>query len=341
MNSSRVVTIKDIANEMGISISTVSRALSGNTNIAEKTRIRIKQVAERLGYSPNQTAISLKQGHSHTVGVILPDMEDTFFYEIFISINRTLYEAGWTTFVVFSEEDVRKELVCLETMEKYKIDGIIMCVCDANYNSKKIQEMIDRGFKFVFFDRSPLLPNITRIEIDNERYMFFLVQHLIEQGYKRIIYMNSPDSLHYSNARLKGYTDAVKKHGLFEESLIFKSNGMKFKDGLELADKITDKIDDVDAIVVCDDVVAIGVMHKLQKRGIKIPDDVAITGFGGSIINSMVNPEITTVDFPKVEIGMQAATLIMNKINHNLEQDFVLNLQAKIQYRASSEREWD
>ncbi len=338
MNKPREVTIKDIAKEIGLSVSTVSRALSGNTNIAEKTRIKVKQIAEELGYIPNQTALFLKKGSHRGVGVILPDMEDTFFYEIFTSINRTLYEAGWNAFVVFSEEDAKKELICLETMEKYKVDGIIMCVCDAHHNSKKIQEMIDHGFKFVFFDRSPILPNITRIEIDNEKYMFFLVQHLIEQGYKRIAYFNSPDNLHYSSARLKGYTDAVKKHGLFDESLIFKSRGMKFKDGIELADKVLDRIDDIDAIAVCDDVVAIGIMHELQKRGIKIPDDVAITGFGGSIINTMVTPEITTVDFPKVEIGMQAATLIMNKINHNMEQEFVINLQAKIQYRASSER---
>ena len=338
LKKNKSITIRDVSNEVCMSVSTVSRALSGNINIAEETRIKIQDAADRLGYKPNQAALSLKQGYSHTVGVILPDMEDTFFYEIYNSLNRSLWEQGWASFVVFSEEDVKKERQCLELMERQQVDGIVMCVCDAEYNSDKIQSMIDEGYKFVFFDRSPNIPDITRIEIDNEHYMFFLVQHLIEQGYKRIAYMNSPDNLHYSPSRLKGYKDAVIKHGLYDESLIFKSAGMKFKDGLEMADRIIERIDGIDAIVVCDDVVAIGVMHEMQKSGIRIPEDVAITGFGGSIINTMVFPEITTVEFPKIEIGMQAATLIINKINKSTKEETLVNLQAKIAYRSSSEK---
>ena len=336
MKNGRIVTIKDIAKEVCMSVSTVSRALSGNTNIAEETRAKIEKVALELGYRPNQTALSLKSGRTHTIGVILPDMVDTFFYEIYSSINKTLWECGWAAFVVFSEEDVVKERGCLELMERQHVDGIIMCVCDAEYNSRKIQSMMDRGYKFVFFDRSPALPNITSIEIDNEYYMFFLVQHLIEQGYRRIAYLNSPDSLHYSQARLKGYRDAVAKHGLLDKGLIFRSGGMKFKDGLEMADRIMGRIDGIDAIVVCDDVVALGVMHEMQKAGIRVPEDVAITGFGGSMINTMVVPEITTVEFPKVEIGRQAATLILGKIDNTMKEDAVINMKARIVYRASS-----
>ena len=338
LKKSRNITIKDVAKEVCMSVSTVSRALSGSSNIAVETRVKIQEVADRLGYKPNQTALSLKQGYTHTIGVILPDMEDTFFYEIYSSLSSTLWEAGWASFVVFSEENVVKERLCLELMEKQQVDGIIMCVCDAEYNSGKIQSMINNGYKFVFFDRSPSLPNITRIEIDNENYMFFLVQHLIEQGYKRIAYMNSPDFLHYSTNRLKGYKDAVVKHGIYDESLIFKSAGMKFKDGLEMANNVIDRIDDIDAVVVCDDVVALGIMHEMQKRGIKIPEDVAITGFGGSLINTMVFPEITTVEFPKEDIGVKAATLILDKINKPHQEDILVNLKANIIYRASSEK---
>lgn len=338
LKKSRNITIKDVAKEVCMSVSTVSRALSGSSNIAVETRVKIQEVADRLGYKPNQTALSLKQGYTHTIGVILPDMLDTFFYEIYRNINETLWKQGWGSFVVFSDEDKERELAYLQLMKKMNVDGIIMCVCDAEYNRKEIQSMINDGYKFVFFDRSPLLPNITRIEIDNENCMFFLVQKFIEQGYKKIAYIGSPDHLHYSKDRLNGYLQAVKKHNIYNKDLIFKSNGMRFNDGMELKNEIFERLDEIDAIVACDDLIAISVMHNLHKTKKRVPEDVAISGFGGSIINTMVVPEITTVEFPKKEIGITAANAILEKIMNERYVEKVINLKANVIQRESSIR---
>lgn len=329
-------TIKDIARVVYMSVSTVSRALADNPLIAEQTRRKIKAVAQKMGYLPNLMAQSLRQGLSRTVGVLLPDMIDTFYYDIYNAISSELQASGWNSFVVFSEEDVNKERSCLQLLDELKVDGIIMCVCHKAHNICAIQTLADKGMQFVFFDRVPDMHGFTRIELDDEQGVFSLVKSLMKQGFRRPAFVCSPSYLSYTEARMNGFKKATLQYHCFDESLVFQAAGMKPEDGAALAESIIKQMERIDVVAVCDDILAIGLIHELQKRGISVPADIAVAGFGGSKIGLMVTPELTTAFFSPEEIGKQAAQQLMKAITTPSPAPAHVKVKARLMHRVST-----
>ena len=337
-NKSKSITIKDLADYLDLSISTVSRALSGNINIARETRERVMDAANKLGYQPNTWAKRMQSGKTGVIGVILPDIDDTFFVEMYKGISSVLKGKGYNVIVAFSEENPEQERECLQLMKQQLVEGIIMCSCHQEYNNAYIKELMKKGVEFAFLDRVPDMPNITKVEIDNYDDTFNLVEYLLEEGYRKIAFIQTPPTIKFSSERYQAYVEAMKKHHFSDNKLIIGSPGMTYYDGKKFASALLERIEEIDAIMTCSDVCAIGIMHELQKHGVRIPQDVAIAGFGGSLATEMVTPEITTIKFPQREMGEKAAELLVKKLDNPEESNRHIKLPTKIIRRASTKR---
>lgn len=237
---------------------------------------------------------------------------DSFFYQIYLALQAELSKEDWVTLVTFSEESVEKERELLAALVAHKVSGIVMSVCHSSKNNELYQSIIDRGIPIVFFDRVPTRIRASSVNIDNEGAVFELTEHLIQSGYKNIVHVAGPPHLSISRPRRKGYEEAMKKYKMPVQT--YSCGNLDIDSGAAVAVDLIEDLDKIDAVVTCDDMIAIGLVHELQRRGFRIPSDVAVSGIGGSVMNTVVFPEITTIEFPMPEMGSCAAGLVMSMI---------------------------
>jgi len=339
--SKQRVTIKDIANELKISVSTVSRALTDRWDVNPETRKAVMELAERWNYHPNPISLNLKRQQSMLIGVIIPEFINSFFPEIIIGFESVLYPHKYQIVICQSNESSEKELLNLKMLESNMVDGFLISITKETKNIDYFNHLIDNGFPLVFFNRCPDV-SASSVVIDDYKWAFLAVEHLIHQGYKRIVHLSGQENLDVSIQRQKGYMDALKKHSLpLDESLIIPC-GILMEQGIISAHKILEMKELPDAIFAVNDPTAIGAMKTLQKHGIKIPEDIAVVGFTESQIALIVEPNLTTVEQPTFEIGKVAAELLLEQIKHNNEVKKNVKkivLEAKLNIRESSCRQ--
>lgn len=312
----RRVTIKDIAEHLLISVSTVSRALSNDKNIRKETKEKVLEAAEELGYKPNPVATNLKYGRTNTVGVIVPEVITPFAAQVVNGIQSVLNNEGVKVIIAESNESWERERENLDMMERFMVDGVIVSICDYKRNRDEYIRMEANGMPMVFFDRIPYDMNMTQVVVDEYIQSFFLVEHLIREGCKRIVHLHGPDHIYNSVERAKGYRDALRKFHVEVVDELIIDGGVTFEDGAATADRLVDKGIDFDAIFAFTDTVAIGAMNRLRERGKRIPEDVAIASFSGTVLSTIVYPQLTTIEPPLTEMGMESAKLILEKIKN-------------------------
>lgn len=338
----KYVTIKDIARELGLSFSTVSRALNDDKNIRRETRELIVKTAQRMGYVKSPVAMNLKFGYTKTIGVIVPEMVTSYAARVIDGIHAVSIANRYKVIIASSAEDPEKERESVETMRNFMIDGIIACRCDGRKNTELWQKVIEDKIPLVMFDRiSPEL-HVPQVVVDDEAKAFFLVEHLIRQGHKRIGFIGIDDSLVYNSyLRNKGYRDALQRYNIaYDPSIDIKANGMNYDDGAEAMDKLMEK--GVDAVFAFTDTLAIGAMNRLTDTGRKVPEDVAVAGFSGTDVSSIVRPSLTTVEPSHYDMGHKAAEIILdiikNRNNDGFKAPEKVIVDAEIVYRESTDR---
>lgn len=330
------ITIKDIARHLAISVSTVSRALADDKNIRRETKEKVLVAAKELGYKPNPVATNLKFGHTNTVGVIVPEMVTPFASRVINGIQDVLYANGIKVIIAESCEDPEKEKENLRVMEKFMVDGIIICLCSYKKNKDEYLRLQQEEVPMVFYDRIPQGLEVPQVIVDDYIKSFFLVEHLIRSGRKRIVHIQGPDDVYNSSERLKGYKEALEKFKIpVDENLIIKS-GMSFDEGKKVADRLLDKDIDFDAVFAFTDTLAIGMMNRLRERGKKIPEEVAVASFSGTELSTIVYPQLTTVEPPLYQMGKEAAKLILEKIKDPTCPNRSIVLDAEIKVREST-----
>lgn len=333
------ITIKDIARELGISPSTVSRALRNDKNINPETKASVLELAQQLGYSPNTNAINLRQRKTHIIGMIVPEMVTPFFITVMNNIQEILYKDGYEVIITQSQEDPDKELKNLRLMENYRVEGIIMSICHLHQNEEEYIRLQNKDINIVFFDRVPQI-DAPKVVINDYLKSFFLVEHLIKSGRKRIVHLEGPAYLQNSIDRKKGYKDALQKFKIEYDPQLVVRAGVSVEDGeATIAYMVeTDRVQ-FDAIFCFTDTLAIGAKNYLQKNNIKIPEDVALAGFSGSLLSTIVHPQLTTVEQPLTEMAQAAVKLLLHEINkQDPSQAYqTVVLDAKIQLRGSTE----
>ena len=332
------VTIKELAKELKISTSTVSRALGDKWDVNSETRKAVLELAERWNYHPNPMSLSLKQQQTMTIGVIVPEFVTNFFAEVIIGIQYTMEAEGYNILISQSDESLEREAKNVRNLEDRFVDGIIISLTKETTNTDHLQNLIDKNFPLVLFNRVSDI-DAPKVIIDDYKWAFVAVEHLITQGNKRIAYLAGPENLSLSKQRERGYLDALRKYNIpIDPSLIIHC-GVMMEKGIMGAHHILEMENRPDAIFAINDPVAIGAMKTLQKNGVKVPEDIAIVGFSESKMAMIVEPNLTSVEQPTFEMGKIAAELLIEQLkrkNNEQSANMCITLDAKLNKRESS-----
>ncbi len=330
-------TIKDIANYLAISVSTVSRALTDDKNIRTETKERVLDAAKKLGYTPNPVATNLKFGRTNTIGVIVPEMITPFASQVIGGIQEAAHPLGIKVIIAESHESWRRERENIATMERFMVDGIIVCLSDYQQNRDEFLRLQKAGMPMVFFDRIPHGMEVSQVIIDDYYKTFFLIEHLIRSGRKKIVHIQGPDSVYNARERAKGFRDTMHKFHIEEADQMVIKSGLSFEDGAIAADRLLDSGVEFDAIFAFTDTLAIGAMNRLRDRGVSMPSEVAIASFSGTVLSTIVTPQLTTIEPPLHQMGVESAKLILERIKNPNAPVRSIVLDAKMQLRASTE----
>ncbi len=307
------VTIKDIARELGISTSTVSRALSDAWDVKRETRDKVLETAKKLNYRPNPNARNLQNKHTGIIGIIIPEFVSSFFPNVVLGIQEELARENYRMIISQSNENREQELENMRVMEEYLVDGIIMSVTNEGGNEAEYRNLMDRGTPMVFFNRCPSI-KVSKVLINDADMAELAVDHLIDTGRRNILHLGGPVNLSITPMRAEGFARALTKAGLDPEGKV-RTAGIFIKDGREAMQRIIDSGEPLpDAIFAFNDPVAIGAMKALKAAGKRIPQDVAIVGFSEGSMATVVEPQLTTVLQPMKEMGREAARLLIRQL---------------------------
>ncbi|MFB6318070.1 LacI family DNA-binding transcriptional regulator [Saccharicrinis sp. FJH54] len=307
------ITIKDIARELGISPSTVSRALKDHPDISADTKKAVSELAAKYRYTPNSIALSLRSQKSNVIGVVIPQIVHFFFSSVISGIEEAAEEHGYNVMVCQSDESYEKEIRNVETCISSRIDGILVSMSKNTHKYDHFEKVLDDNIPLVFFDRVCPGVKADRIVVDDYYGAFNAVEHMIKGGCRRIAHLGSSKHLLIARNRLNGYIDALKKYGLpVDESIILECDSRE--SALERTPALFNKGLDPDGIFAINDLTASGALTAVKRLGLNVPDDVSICGFSDGLVAQVVEPPMTTVEQHGFEVGKAAAQLLIDRI---------------------------
>ena len=309
------ITIKDIARELGISPSTVSRALKDHPDISKATRDAVNELAERWNYRPNPIALSLKSGSSKTIGVIIPDLVHYFFSTVISGIEDVVYQRDYNMILCQSNERWEHEVKNIRTLLSSRVDGILASVAKTTTNFDHYRTIIDKHIPLVFFDRVAEEIETDKVVIDDETGAYKAVNHLLRTGKKRIIHLAGPPQLAIARNRLSGYLKAMREYKLTPSK-----DDIVRCDDIESAEHVVPELlkrkPRPDAFLAVNDLTAAQALMIVKRNGLRVPEDIAIVGFTNSQIANLTDPGITSVDQKGYEMGQMAAKLLLDRIEN-------------------------
>lgn len=309
------VTIKDIARELGISPSTVSRALKDHPDISQETKKAVNELAEKLNYQPNIVALNLRQSKTNTIGVIIPEIVHFFFSTVISGIEDVAYSAGYNVILAQSNESLEREKTDLKALFNSRVDGMLMSISRETTTFDHIESILAKGVPIVFFDRVYESAHLSKVVVDDFEGAKEATLHLIEQGCKRIAHLEGPPNLVISTQRLEGYMEALKENKMpIHKELIVPCPFGSIAEGKAATEKLLAMKNPPDAIFASNDPAAMGSMQAIKQKGLNIPNDVAIIGFSNWLFSSMMDPPLSSVDQPGFQMGQEAARLLIRHI---------------------------
>jgi LacI family transcriptional regulator len=306
-------TIYDIAKALNITVSTVSRALSGFPAISDATRTAVLETAQKLNYSPNKLASALKSGKTHIIGVIVPSVQAHFFASIIHCIEDGLKDSGYRVIIYQSNESVENEINGVKTLLEAQVDGIMASMSLETENVDHFAEIVKQNKPLILFDRVHQDLKVPTITLDDFKAGYMATQHLIDQGYERIAFITTIHQIKIFNDRLKGYKAALKDNGLpvLEEHIVF--GGLSIKDGRFGAGKLMRSKNKPDAIIAGDDFTALGVIKKLKEID-ETPPEVGVIGFANEAFSAYITPNLSTIDQHAPQIGKECAKMFLKMV---------------------------
>ena len=307
------VTIKDIARELGISASTVSRALKNHPDISEETKRAVNELAKRLKYQPNALALSLKHSRSNTIGVIIPEIVHYFFSSVISGIEDVAYDAGFTVIICQSNERYDREAANANALLAHRVDGILVSISKETLDYQHLYDLTDHNIPLVFFDR--IVPGFfaDQVIVDDMDAAYRATRHLIDGGRKCIAHFAGPQSLLIGQHRKQGFIRAMQEAGLeVDQDLVIEADS--FEKAHIAVEKIMNMRNKPDGIFAVNDLTAIGAMQALQKKKVKIPDEMAVVGFSDGRFSGITDPTLTSVDQHGYEMGTIATQMLLKRI---------------------------
>jgi LacI family transcriptional regulator len=337
MKINREVTIYDMAKILGISPSTVSRGLKDHPNIKKETIKRIKATAHEMGYQRNKFASNLRQKHTNTIGVVVPRLNSFFMATVIAGMEKVTNPNGYGLIISQSQELGKKEISCVSTLFNSRVDGLLVSLASDARNLDHFNIFMNKNIPVVFFDRVSECNGCMSIVIDNFKAGYEVTSHLIEQGCQKIVHLCGNTLRNVYADRLRGYKKALSdKKVLYDPNLVIITD-MSGQAGTETARKILNMKTLPDGIFTSNDTSAVAIILELLNHGIKIPEDIAVAGFNNEPISQVIQPNLTTVDYPAREIGELAAASLINKIKSAHSHDLsTIVLKHKLVIRQSS-----
>jgi DNA-binding LacI/PurR family transcriptional regulator len=319
------VTIKDIAKELGISPSTVSKALKGHRDISASTKKAVKELVEKWNYIPDPIAQSLQGGKSKTIGVIVPEIAHYFFSTVIGGIEDIAYDAGYHVMFCQSSEVYAREVKAVDTLLSSRIDGILVSVSKTTSDYSHFRKIIDAGIPLVFFDRICNEIDTDRVIVDDEVGAYEAVKHLINIGCRNIVHLSGPPNLDIGKFRKDGYQRALREFDIpLNDNNIIKCDTAE--DASVIVPQLLNRQEKPDGIFAVNDMTAAAAMRKVLALGYRVPEDIAIVGFTSGLIPDITNPTLTSVEQHGYLIGREAVRMLIDRI----EKKNILPSQTKI-----------
>ncbi len=314
------VTIHDIAKKLNLAASTVSRALQDNPVISSGTRSLVKRIALEMGYRPNVQAANLRTRRTNTIGVVVPLINRYFFSSVISGIEEIAYGNGFTVTISQSNDNFEKECKITQTLFDNRVDGVIVSIGMQTTTFEHLKLFSERNIPIVFFDRVVDEIEAHKIVVDDYGGGYRVTEHLINQGAKTIAHIGGPLNLKIYVNRQKGYCDALKKAGLEVNNSLIINTMLSTEEGTEAIIKLLNNETRPDAIFCANDTSALSVIVYLKKKGIRVPEDIAVIGFSNEPFSEVVSPSISTIKQPGFLMGQKAAQLIIQQILHKKEE---------------------
>jgi len=329
-------TIVDIAKKLGISASTVSRALSDHPDIKKETKEKVKKIAKELRYYPNPIAQSLKNNRTTTIGVIVPEIKHDFFSSAISGIEEVAYQSGYTIILCQSNESFEREVINTNMLMHHRVAGVLVSISQNTKCGDHFQDLIKRRIPLVFFDRVCEDVVASKVVIDDYKSAFDAVTFLIGKKYKRIAHFGGPKELDICKKRWRGYINALKRADIYLQNGYVRYGGMHEQDGYASMDSMIKEKIIPDAIFAVNDPVAIGAFQRIKEAKLRIPEDVAIIGFSNNKITSLIDPQLTTVDQPSFEMGKKSAEILIDIIENKMVKPKTWVLDTTLLVRGST-----
>lgn len=310
-------TLKQIASQLGISITTVSKALKGYSDVSEKTKKSVVDLARQLNYTPNSFAVNLRTKESKTIGLILPTVIHNFFSNVIDGVLEEAEKRDYMVIILQSNEKFELEKKQIDLLLTKRVDGILISLSNETGEFEHLKAILSNNTPLVLFDKIAKLVNCSKVTINDKKAAYDAVSYLIKKGYKKIAHFRGSYLPQNAIDRFLGYKKALEDHNIsYDSSLVFAcENNMDFEDGYENAKKAVDEHPEIDAIFAVTDLVAIGIIKYLNEVGIQIPKQIAVFGFSNWFMSSVISPKLSTINQPGFEIGRKSASILFDEIN--------------------------
>ncbi|MFT4204974.1 MAG: LacI family DNA-binding transcriptional regulator [Chitinophagaceae bacterium] len=331
MDNKKEITIYDLADTLGLSPATISRALNGNPLVKEKTRKKIATTAEQLGYRMNSFAQNIRTGKTKTIGVIVHELRSNFITSVLAGIEKVASSNGYDIIIGHSAENANKEVQNTRNLFNKRVDGLLASLAFDTLDFAHYKIFTDKGIPVVFYDRSFVRAPFPSVVLDNYRAGYDMTEHLIAQGCKRIMHVTADISKNVYLDRLEGYKAAMEEHKLPIPKDFVQVTTLNEAAGVELADTVLRMKAKPEAIFVTNDFCAAVIMNRLLENGVRIPEDIAFAGFNDDSIAKIIRPRLTTIYYPGQQMGEIAAQRLINELKDNknaaLESQIVMRPQ--------------
>jgi DNA-binding LacI/PurR family transcriptional regulator len=310
---SRRVTGQEIADMLGVSAMTVSRALNDRGYVHEETKQKVIAAAKKMGYSPNSIAKSLVLKRTHTIGVVVPEITHSFFPEAIRGIEEISYRNRYDLIFTHSAEDDKREWDAIRTLESKRVDGILISIAESVADYQQYKELIDMGVPIVFFDRCAVGIGASCVSVDDEESAKKITEHLLDHGYRRLAHLNGPSNVSIGRGRQNGFIRALKERGIPLHPELIVESGFREAGGYTAMKALLDRSKNLPprAVVAVNDPAAFGAIKAILEAGLRIPDDIAIVGFSDDIRAALMPIPLTTVRQPAYEVGKMAAQKLL------------------------------
>lgn len=342
MEENKDITIYDIAEKLNLATSTISRALKDHPSISDKTIKKVKKTAEEMGYVPNTLAAGLRGNKTNTIGVLIPTVTQPFLSSLISGIEITAQKSGYNVIIMQSHDSYEEEVSMAKSLYSSRVSGVISSLAMETRDTSHFQQFVSNNIPLVFVDRVPKDFNTFRVIIDNYAAGYKATKHLIEQGCTRIAHLTAGSEFgNLYSERKRGYIDALKDNNLpLMEELIVNLKTVTYEEGAKASNKLFDLPNPPDGIFASGDIIAVSAIQSAKKRGIKIPEELAIIGFNNDPISQIIDPNLSTITHPAAKMGKASAEIILKNIKSNKKDEVkeITFLNTEVLVRESSKR---